>query len=127
MSTTIQVDNIAIIITDGKATRDVHLTRKYAQESKNNGVRMLAVGITSSIDQSELEALASYPESFNTFNVAQFTELTDIVKMLLKQTCEPVMTTAPPTSVTGPQSKWGGGDYGGLWGLWGLWGSVLGC
>ena len=92
------MDNIAIIITDGKATRDTQFTKSYADEAKLAGVRMLAVGITDSVNASELSALASYPQQYNTFAVNDFVQLTSIVKKLQIQTCEPVMTTRLPVT-----------------------------
>ena len=107
------VDNIAIVITDGAATRDTHLLEPYAKLAKHNGVKILAVGITENINFGELADMASPPidsDSPTVFNVSDFHSLEGILASLLRETCvtgsvvPPTTTTTTTTTTTSTQS-----------------------
>ncbi len=100
-----EVDDLAIVITDGVSTRDRHLTSPYAREAKERGIRILAVGIGPDINIEELESIASPPgeETEQTvFQVSDFDKLADIVPGLVQETCDtpPPFTLPPGTTMS---------------------------
>ena len=44
-----EVEDRAIVITDGESTRDQHLTLPYATEAKDKGITILAIGVTEEV------------------------------------------------------------------------------
>ena len=97
------VDNIAIVITDGASTRDTHLLKPYATQAKDNGVKILAVGITENINFGELADMASEPidaDSPTVFNVTDFHGLEGILASLLRETCMTASVVRPTTTTT---------------------------
>ena len=94
-----EVANLAIVITDGKSTYDSDKTIPIAQDLQRDGVRVISVGITPSVDEEELRAISSPPQirNENYFISADFTELTSIIERLLTSAC---VTTAAPTTTT---------------------------
>lgn len=91
-----QIPNLAIIITDGKSTFDHQKTVPYAEDLRNDGAQIITIGVTNSIDEAELKAMASLPQQqhVNYFKSANFQELEDIIAGLVQTAC--VATTAPP-------------------------------
>jgi von Willebrand factor type A domain len=51
--------NTAIVITDGVSTYDHEKTIPYAQEMKNSGIVMIAIGVGVLVSKDELEGIAS--------------------------------------------------------------------
>ena len=75
--------NVAIVITDGKSS-DNTLTVTHANILKQQGAHVIAVGIGSNTDPTELNQIASDPAFENVFNVVDFNGLLTI-KGLIEQ------------------------------------------
>ena len=90
------VQNIVILITDGKPTRDVPTTFTNADELQKYA-KVFVVGITSQVKAETLEKLSSQPRRKGSeyFESAKFEDLKGIVELLLQTTC--VITTPAPT------------------------------
>ncbi|XP_055879649.1 von Willebrand factor-like isoform X1 [Biomphalaria glabrata] len=78
------VGKVAVVITDGNSN-DPLLTAQAAAALQQSGVTTIAVGVGSSISQSELLAIASSPS--NVFNVTDFSVLDAIKKGLVQTAC----------------------------------------
>lgn len=81
------VENIAIVITDGASTMDRHLTVPYAKEAKSKGVKMITIGITKSVNITELKAIASTPHKYTMFHVNDVKTLGDALDNLVGEAC----------------------------------------
>ena len=57
--------HIAVVITDGISTKDHDLTIPYAKEAQDDGIIILAVGVTTALDLPELVGIASPLAPFN--------------------------------------------------------------
>ena len=79
---------MAVVITDGKQTTTGQYTRLAVASRgiKRKGVTVFAVGIGSSVDQSELEEIAS--ERLNVFMSASFNDLHDLSPEITTSLCE---------------------------------------
>ena len=79
------VPNLAIVITDGKSTFDNASTIPNAQDLKRDGVQVLRVGVTNSMDENELKGLSSLPQvrDRNYFTTPDFQQLRGIVEIFL--------------------------------------------
>ena len=57
------VINVAVIIADGKSTRDQNLTIPEAKSLREDkDVSVYVVGVTDQIDEAELRAISSHPQ-----------------------------------------------------------------
>jgi len=83
------VPNVAIIITDGVSTYDKARTIPDAIDARNNGIKIISVGITNAIDENELRQMSSMPqeEGRNYFRSADFNQLDTIVDAIVAETC----------------------------------------
>ena len=92
------IPNVAIIVTDGKSTFDSDKTIPYAQQLQRDGVEMISVGITNSVDEDELKAMSSPPQiqHRNYFTSTSFQELEMVLSGLVSTAC--VVTPPPPQS-----------------------------
>ena len=83
------VPNVAIIITDGKSTFDNQLTVPTAESLRSDGTLVLAIGVTSSVDEEELRAISSLPqrEGQQYFTSPDFQQLDRIINGLLATAC----------------------------------------
>ena len=93
-----EIPNVAIVLTDGKSTFDRRKTVPFAEDLQKDGVEVITIGITNSIDEVELKAMSSFPqqERRNYFTSASFQELEDVMEGLVQTAC--VGTPAPPRS-----------------------------
>ena len=93
-----QIPNVAIVLTDGKSTFDRQKTVPYAEDLQRDGVEVITIGITNSIDEVELKSMSSPPQQqhSNYFTSASFQELEDVMAGLVQTAC--VVTPAPPRS-----------------------------
>ena len=82
-----KISNICIVITDGHSTRDKRLTVPYAQEARDHGVKILAIGITNKINMTELMRIASHPHERTIFNVDDFDKLNNALDNLVGEGC----------------------------------------
>ena len=93
------VPNLLIAITDGKSTFDNDRTIPIAEDLQRDGVNIVAVGITNSVDENELRGISSQPqvENRNYFTSPDFQQLENIIENLLASACV-VSTLPPPTT-----------------------------
>ena len=91
------VPNLVIVLTDGKSTVNPELTVPNAVALRNRNIRIIAIGITSSIDEAELKGISSEPQSLGSdyFTSPNFQGLTAIIQMVVRSACE---VTPEPTS-----------------------------
>ena len=88
---------MAIIITDGIPTRNEARAIPEAENLRNNGVQVFAIGITEFIDEATLKAFSSQPQQLhlNYFSTPSFSELRTILQDVIRSTCRPAPTPAP--------------------------------
>lgn len=79
------VSRIAIVLTDGKSNTPTN-TAQEARFLKDAGVLVLSIGIGTSIDQTELQNIASSP--LDVFQVNNFNILDTIANQVTNKTCE---------------------------------------
>ena len=79
------VARIAVVLTDGQG--NYALTAQQAALLKQAGVTVFAIGV-GNINQKELEAIASHPNSTHMFVVNDYNALTNIHGSLKQATCE---------------------------------------
>ena len=96
------VPNLLIAITDGKSTFDNERTIPIAEDLRGDGVNIVAVGITNSVDENELRGISSLPQvqNRNYFTSPDFQQLENIIENLLASAC--VVTTLPPPTTRIP-------------------------
>ena len=84
------VENIAIVITDGRSTYDNESTIPEAVLSRAAGIQIFAVGVTASIDETEVRMISSLPQQINRnyFLTADFSQISEIMLALVEATCE---------------------------------------
>ncbi|KAK6191893.1 hypothetical protein SNE40_003472 [Patella caerulea] len=77
-----RVQRIGIVITDG-VSKNPNLTAMYAEEAKNSGIIMFAVGVSSNVDETELMAISDENRMFTAENFYQLSgSLMEIVRNL---------------------------------------------
>ena len=83
------VQNIAIVITDGESTIDAGSTISEAVTARNKGIKIFAVGITNKIKESELLGISSAPHVKNEdyFLATSFQSLQTVTDALTAETC----------------------------------------
>ncbi|PVD21494.1 hypothetical protein C0Q70_19668 [Pomacea canaliculata] len=97
------VPNIGIIITDGNSNRPDD-TMAQAQAARAAGITLFSVGVGSGISRTELNAIATDPDTNHVFTVDDFSKLSDIKALFQEQACSvipaslPPLTSAPSTS-----------------------------
>ena len=91
------VENIAIIITDGVSTTNNQRTVPEAINARSRGIRIFSVGITTSVNEQELREMSSMPqiEGQTYWRSSDFTTLGDVIDTLVQETCG----TPSPTPV----------------------------
>lgn len=78
--------NIGIVITDGESNVDPQFTVPYAVRAQGLGIRMIAVGVTNSVNLVELRGIAS--PGNNVIRVQDFSQLDTIVATIAELACE---------------------------------------
>lgn len=79
--------NVAIVITDGKSNVNTDETITEANRLKATGTRVLAIGITSSINITELKAIAS--NDSDVIIVDTYANLFNVVDDIVGKACIP--------------------------------------
>ena len=98
------IPNTAVIITDGVSTIDNKKTIPYAAAAKDDGIRIIAIGVTDKINMNELKGIATAPTEpgeTTIFTVDDFVNLSNVVDNLIKYTC----VTPPPLMLPPPLRK----------------------
>ena len=78
---------VGIVLTDGRSNSPPR-TIAEAERAHRAGIIMIAVGVGSSIEHSELEAIASEPKCLHLFLLTGFSEIEDLKYAIEKRTCE---------------------------------------
>ena len=78
---------VAIVITDG-ASFQPDLTKTAAQQVKDSGVIIFAVGIGDDFNPYELSAISSNPDEKYFFRLNNFDELSSLIGVFNHQTCQ---------------------------------------
>lgn len=81
------VDNIAIIVTDGVSNINSRRTVPEAEQAREDGVHIYALGVGLS-DTKELDGMASKPIEENRFAVQDFNELRGLRHKVFSSLCE---------------------------------------
>uniref|UniRef100_A0A0L8FLC0 VWFA domain-containing protein n=1 Tax=Octopus bimaculoides TaxID=37653 RepID=A0A0L8FLC0_OCTBM len=80
------VQNIAVVVTDGVSNINSYNTVTEAELAKNDGIHIYAIGVGLS-DSRELNRIASHPATENTFEVQDFDELHGVRTKVFKEFC----------------------------------------
>ncbi|RUS87154.1 hypothetical protein EGW08_005086, partial [Elysia chlorotica] len=80
------VPKIAVVITGDKSP-DVGQTSAEAQMARNAGIILLTIGVGQSVDDAELKAIASDPDSQNVHRAAAFDALSGLEDAFAATTC----------------------------------------
>ena len=81
-------DNIMIVITDGYSNVLSQNTIPEATTAKNNGIRLITVGLGQGANRGELEAMASNPVSENTHYLENESQLETVAGQILDRLCQ---------------------------------------
>ena len=81
------VDNIAIVVSDGQSNIRREDTIASAEQARNAGIRLMAVGLGSNVDRSEIEGIASSPGT-NAFYLEDNADMSVTVDAILNQICQ---------------------------------------
>ena len=83
------VPKVAIVVTDGQSNNKA-LTAAEAQKARDAGITVLAIGVGSGVDDAELNAIASDPDSQNVFKASTFDALTGLQGFVAAKACDDV-------------------------------------
>uniref|UniRef100_S4RWH4 VWFA domain-containing protein n=1 Tax=Petromyzon marinus TaxID=7757 RepID=S4RWH4_PETMA len=86
---------VAVVVTDGRSADSV---REAAGAAHAAGVTVFAVGVTDSVDDAELRAIASEPSETHVHHVDNFGLLDELQLRLARQICEGNMCPTPQQS-----------------------------
>ena len=81
------VPNIGIIVTDGRSN-DPAKTQAMAQAARQAGIELFSVGVGSGVSRSELNTMATDPDTNHVFMVDDFSKLAQIKAAFQQQTCQ---------------------------------------
>ena len=88
------VRNVAILVTSGihNTSKESEITLKEAATLRKLGVAIVVIGISNRMDGAFLSKLSSPPHilNHNYFLVEEYTELEDLLKGLVSETCESI-------------------------------------
>jgi len=95
------VRRLIFLVTDGTANIDNELTQTEAQLTRDAGIEVFTVGVTSGVDKQQLKMIASYPPESHFYYVSEFQMLNLVVRNLTQNAClPPVTVTTTPTITT---------------------------
>ncbi|WAR12942.1 CO6A6-like protein, partial [Mya arenaria] len=81
------VPNIAIVVTDGQSNNPT-LTAAEAKAARDAGITILAIGVGHGVERSELNEIASDPDSTHVFTADSFSALSSLNALLSTKACE---------------------------------------
>ena len=83
------VQNVVILITDGKSTRDNASTIPNAELLRADGAKIISIGVTEAINATEVRLISSLPQELdkNYFLSEDFTMFSIILDAIVEQTC----------------------------------------
>ncbi|XP_061197993.1 uncharacterized protein LOC133206079 [Saccostrea echinata] len=94
------VPNIAIVLTDGNSNNHPK-TVKEANNAHKSGINVFSIGIGSGISKSELNDIASDPDSAHVMTITNFNQLQQIQGAFQAKTCN-VIPPSPGPNMTPP-------------------------
>ena len=78
--------HVAIVVTNGPSGA-IDMTKLEAQTARDNGVILYAVGVGNGVDQNELQAIASDPDSRHLFKAQNYDALRSLSDLLATKVC----------------------------------------
>jgi len=83
------VDKIAIIVSDGESTKDRERTIPDAVAARADGIDIITLGISQSVNRDEISQMSSLPhaENYNVFYLDDFSALPNVVDRVATSTC----------------------------------------
>jgi len=111
------VSKVVFLVTDGTPTADGHLTVPEAEATKNAGIEIFAIGVTTQVNRDLMLDVASEPTDSHVYFIDMFDELLNVVDTLVNESCgtmprsaasstaratTPITRTATTASVTSP-------------------------
>lgn len=81
-----EVENVAIVITDGLSDTNADRTQSEAEDARNAGISIYTIGVGLP-DNSEAEGISSKPPNGHMFPIGSFAELSDIQVELYESSC----------------------------------------
>ena len=82
------VPNLAIVITDGMSNENEDKTIPYANDAKNDGIIVLAVGVTDDVNEAELAGISSNGREGETYwTTTDFRVLDRVLPLIVERAC----------------------------------------
>ena len=81
------LQDIGILISDGKSTEDVNETSVVAKQLKSDGVAMFTIGLTDEINEMELIDISSRPLSVYYLNTSLVSSVDTLTSRLIWGVC----------------------------------------
>lgn len=78
---------MAIVVTDGRSNNPP-LTAAEAKKARDAGITVLAIGVGSGVGKSELDAMATDPDSTHVYTADNFDALLSLQGLLSTKACE---------------------------------------
>jgi len=95
------VAKILFLVTDGSPNFDRPLTVPEAWATKNAGIEIFGIGVTSDVDTALMEQIVSKPIDSHFFYVDMFSQLTQVLQTLVNASCgSPPRSTGSTTTST---------------------------
>ncbi|CAH1788337.1 unnamed protein product [Owenia fusiformis] len=82
------VPNVALVLTDGNSNVNELETLPQAREARNAGIHLFAAAVGKEINMGELRGIATDPDVKNVFQVADLSDLVDIVSAIADPICK---------------------------------------
>ena len=89
------VRNVVVLVTDGKATREMNGLADEADRIKAAGTMLIGIGVTSNVDENMMTKLVTSRPSEHYFYVKQFKDLSSIVQRVATVGCRSVQVATP--------------------------------
>lgn len=99
-----RVKNVALLITDG-ASKEPERTLTEARAARKKGIHMLVAGVGNWLNQQEINGIATFPYSANTFKLRNFAGLDNsFADRIRRIACNSKLyvTACPPIVILGP-------------------------
>ena len=96
------IPRVAFVLTDGESVNE-QKTIEEAELCHEDGINMFAVGVGSSLNMDELEAVASDPVCMHLILLDGFTEFESLSNTIQERTCEAPIIINPPIGKNGTE------------------------
>ena len=81
------VNNVLMLLTDGRSNVSPEETIPQANEARNRGIRVMAVGVGPRVDRAEINGMANNPEAENAFFIQDGSQLDAAANAILDVLC----------------------------------------